>query len=240
MPNRDYSILRLPKKSGGMRLIYAPSPAYKTRLQGYLPELNRLVQMLSPKDVVHGFYPGRSPVTNARAHIGYRFSVCFDLADFFDSVSANHVLRYIPHLIEDVIIDGAARQGLPTSPAVANLAAIRMDRAILEAYGERVQYTRYADDLSLSLNDGSLVDELLVWIPRIVASHGFAINPKKTHTQTAQHGRRIITGVAVGETAIYPPRRTKRKLRAAEHRGKPSRAAGLREWVSLKLPKEKS
>ena len=58
----------------------------------------------------------------------------------------------------------APRQGLPTSPAIANIAASDMDRLIvtfMQHNGASIMYTRYADDLTLSTNDPAVVQLIL-------------------------------------------------------------------------------
>ncbi len=243
-------IIRKKKKSGGERLIYAPSPEEKARLKALVPELNAAALAEDRHGVAHGFMPGRSPVTNAMTHRGYEYSLSFDLADWFDTVTPWHLARVMHNLdrkyYELCFVDGAARQGLPTSPAIANIAASPMDAEIVAlrvrsrlgwTYG---QYSRYADDLTFSFDREATARWLLNVIPPIVERHGFKINPAKTKLQWAGAGRRMITGVAV-DSEIHAPRYIRRRVRAAAHRmgGNPWARAqhnGLKEWTKLVLP----
>jgi RNA-directed DNA polymerase len=249
-------IIRLPKKSGGWRVIYAPNPEEKTKLKALVPELNAAALAADKHGVSHGFMPGRSPVTNAMQHRGYMYSLSFDLAEWFETVTPAHIRRTLcpdgfPTRLQSKIefrcfVDGAARQGLPTSPAIANLAASPMDAEIMAL---RVRsrlgwtydsYTRYCDDLTFSFSREATAKWLLAIIPPLVERHGFKINPAKTKLQCARAGRRMITGVAV-DNEIHPPRYIKRKVRAARHRmGKNPRARaqhnGLTEWARLVVP----
>ena len=233
-------IIKIPKKSGGVRTIYVPDAAEKASLRSIAGAIERKARKLCPEGVVHGFTRGRSPVTNALAHVGYSYTTCFDLQDFFDSVTLNHVKGKLKREeMERVLVGGAARQGLPTSPAVANLAAADMDRAIItwrDKHQLRIAYTRYADDLSFSYDDPAITDMLLRAIPEIVGRCGFRLNVAKTRTMCAKNGRRIITGVAVDGT-IHPPRAIKRRLRAAIHQGRQAQARGLAEWCQLRPPR---
>ena len=283
--------------------------------------------------MIHGFMPGRSPVTNAMQHIGYEHTLSMDMADFFDTVTPEMVGQYkccdhtetrsvyrvhvgrppvdgenypiidnVAHVrVEDggwtfidersnvrenrinvyceivgdalmistpypmgflrsflvgnnvpwsstpVFVDGAARQGLPTSPAVANLAACPMDKQIAElrSIHGHFTYTRYADDLAISCNDDSVLRILKANIPIIASRNGFKINDKKTHMQRASVGRRRITGVAVGRTGIHVPRRTRRALRSSRHKVRirggrklEAKAKGLAEWCRLVMPRK--
>lgn len=224
------------KPSGKTRTIYAPEREEKRTLRALVPQLNLLAEELDIYGVQHGFTEARSPLTNAKVHIGYRYTVSFDLQDFFDTVTFTHVSNAIwaagPAGVKNAFgipmscfPDCAARQGLPTSPALANIAASPMDKEIVERFcrnrGRFAEppcvYSRYADDLTFSCNTRTTVDFLLAEIPKVVVRHGFKLNPAKTHVQCAAAGRRIITGVAVDDKGCYVPRRVRRRLRAGAH-----------------------
>jgi hypothetical protein len=235
-------IVKIPKKKPGeYRTIYVPNREEKRQYQLVVGRISQKSKHVCQEGIVHGFMRQCSPVTNAQAHIGYQHTTCFDLKDFFDSVSEPMLKSKLTREeLALVLVDGAARQGLPTSPSVANLAASDMDQAILKWIKKneyKIVYTRYADDLSFSYNDAELSAQLLQHIPQIVRRCGFQINPSKTHTLNATRGRRIITGVAADMDGVYPTRHVKRKLRAALHQQNLPQAAGLAEWCKLKLPK---
>lgn len=236
-------LVKIPKKSGGHRTICVPSREQKQTLRAQIPSLQRLVRQLCDLEIVHGFAEMRSPVTNALKHVGYEYTLAFDLADFFDSVMPGQLGGIgwcAAHLCDpdQYFHDCVARQGLPTSPMLANLAARNMDREIASAlvrFGTRpprAVYTRYADDLTISFDAPALRNQLLRDIPKIANNHGFEVNSKKTRVQCARAGRRIITGIAVGDDGIYPTRATKRKLRAALHNAKAGRVKHFprRQW----------
>jgi len=255
-PKPEFQIVKIPKGNGRFRTIYMPRADIKQRLKNYVPALERTALEVCPPNVVHGFWPARSCVSNAAMHVGYEYTVCMDLTDFFDHCTLDAMM---PHIIrsqkgwgittyakEYIAPDGACRPGLPTSPAAANICASEMDWALVGLVHDEwgVQYTRYADDLTFSCDDFDTVKRLLESVPEIVASHGFKVNERKTRVQCARAGRRIITGVAVDDTGVYPTRKAKRKLRAARHKVtlKPNnphwkhRAAGLAEWCKCKRP----
>lgn len=79
--------------------------------------------------------------------------------------------------------DGHLPQGAPSSPALANLCAFRLDLrldGLAHALGAR--YTRYADDLVFS-GDASLAAaraRVETWVGRIALEEGFALNHRKT------------------------------------------------------------
>jgi RNA-directed DNA polymerase len=254
-PWYNYTVRKIPKGNGKFRTIYVPSEAYREALRKAIPALEEAALQICPPGVVHGFWPGRSCVSNAQQHVGYEYTVCFDLADFFDSCVLpsrdddvhSAIFRAILRNVDSPLtLDGAFRQGLPTSPAACNVTAAPMDHefvALCERFGDIV-YTRYADDLTFSCRTRQRVEDILAEIPTIVKRHGFTLNQAKTKIQCARAGRRIITGVAVDDNGVHPTRKAKRRLRAARHKAKGKtnphyahRAAGLSEWCKVNPPR---
>jgi len=245
-------VFKIRKRSGGTRTIYAPSDDEKGFLRSWLPAIAADAIKRDKHGVQHGFTPNRSPVTNALAHVGYAYTLCFDLADFFDSVKpemfhgvyggALMTVRLVPSVRDAAFPDGAARQGLPTSPAIANCAAAGMDADLIAKRGRMGTpwvYTRYADDLTFSFNALHCAAYLLDYVPKVAKRHGFEVNHTKTRLQWSGAGRRVVTGVAITTDGnLIATREIKRKLRAARHQGKSAHVAGLREWMLLKLPKK--
>lgn len=216
-------VFTLTKKNGKTRTIYAPNAEETEALRALLPDIAAAAQAADTRRVQHGFTAGRSPVTNARQHVGRVYSLCMDLADFFDTVTPEMFGAEVSEEAKSLcFVRGAARQGLPTSPALANLAASHMDNEIMALnrngrFGVLFVYTRYADDLTFSFDMPHVGEMLRREVPAIIERHGFKINPAKTKLQYAHAGRRHITGIAVGEHGIHPTREAKRRLRAAQH-----------------------
>jgi hypothetical protein len=108
--------------------------------------------------------------------------------------------------------------GAPTSPALANLAAYRLD-ARLAGYAEAsgVRYTRYADDLIFSGPDqlARAAPALVRAVTGIAAECGFGVNPAKTRVRG--HGqRRQALGVVLNDRPTVP-REEFDRLRAVLH-----------------------
>jgi RNA-directed DNA polymerase len=90
-------------------------------------------------------------------------------------------------------------QGAPTSPALANLAAFRLDHRLAGlARASGLRYSRYADDLTFSgptgLNRRRSQFEAIV--TAIIRTEGFALNAAKSTAQSAG-GRQTVCGVVV-------------------------------------------
>jgi RNA-directed DNA polymerase len=97
-------------------------------------------------------------------------------------------------------------QGAPTSPAVANLAAHRLDRR-LAGLAKRLDatYTRYADDLTFS---GSLelarrAKRLAHLVAVVAGEEGFELNFRKTRIMR-RTVRQTVTGVVVNARPNVP------------------------------------
>jgi hypothetical protein len=129
-----------------------------------------------------------------------------------------------------------AGQGLPTSPVVANIVGTKVDAAVLyflkklfgkAATGEppRFRYTRYADDLSISFNDGGQRDKLIKGIAKVVSEaflmyrEALKLNPEKTRGYDVTKGPRVICGVSLhADGRMSVSRKFRRNTRAAVHK----------------------
>jgi hypothetical protein len=244
----DYARFHIPKRRGGMRRIEAPGPKLKA-LQRRV--LLRLLNPLPQPPAVTGYVPGRSIVDNARPHVGQGVVINLDLADFFPSISLARVQAVFAGLgwnTEAATIlarlctsDGHLPQGAPTSPALSNLVCRRLDvrlSALLRRYGGR--YTRYADDLTLSLpafgknrrlrphrpvrasgpsrrRPAGPSRALLTTVRAIIEAEGFQLQLKKRVRVQRAHQRQTATGLVVNRQ-VNLPRRTRRLIRAMQHR----------------------
>jgi RNA-directed DNA polymerase len=227
------------KRDGTLRLIEEPKPFLK-RLQRRL--LNGLLDHIPQHDASFAFRPGRNVLMNASRHAGEQVVIGFDLADFFPRVDFARIygifraLGYPPgvgrllagltttaayHLPDGPI---AARnflshrhlpQGAPTSPALANLVAFRLDQRLAGlARSLEANYSRYADDLTFS-GDRVIVKTLLAAVPEITRDEGFVLRQTKTRVQPA-YQRQVVTGLVVNEQ-VHVARATRDKLKATLH-----------------------
>jgi RNA-directed DNA polymerase len=109
-------------------------------------------------------------------------------------------------------------QGAPTSPALSNLVAFRLDRRLAGlARSVGVQFTRYADDLAFS-GDHVFERGLSTFIPRVAAiafEEGFQVRFRKTRVMRAGV-RQHLAGVVINQR-INVPRVEFDALRALLH-----------------------
>jgi hypothetical protein len=231
-----YVAFDVPKATGGVRTLHAPRPRLK-RLQRRI--LDELLAPLEVHPSAHGFVPGRSTVTNARAHVAARIVVKMDLAEFFPTIHFGRVVglfeqygagreasRMLAALVthRPVLSDGRVAwpstlpQGAPTSPALSNLVCRRLD-ARLTALASTVggTYTRYADDLTFSFRSEPThgLGRFLWWVNQIVGQEGFRENLKKRRV-LRQAGQIRVTGL-VTNSGLSVPREARRRFRAILH-----------------------
>jgi len=234
--------LAIPKGNGKIRKVVSVDTESKNKLRELLPELEKIVETLDTENLIFGFRYGKNPVLNAFQHIGFKYSLSMDLENFFDYVRPEHVQSIVSKKIIDYcFIDDRAPQGLPTSPAIANLALIQSDKAIfreINKISSDIVYTRYADDLTISFNDYRILPKISFLVNQIVSKNGFKINENKTKFQSLGNGRIIVTGIGVDRHGLHPTRKTLKKLRAAQHQGNILSKKGLFEWAECKLPKK--
>jgi RNA-directed DNA polymerase len=231
----------IPKSDGRLRLIEEPKPMLK-RLQRRI--LHGLIGLIPVHSAACGFVSGRSAIKGATRHAGEEMVIAFDLAHFFSSIPfvriyslfrtigypaevARHLaalttsltpqpILKTPNLAAADILSGRhLPQGAPTSPALANLCALSLDRRLSGlAWSVNATYTRYADDLTFS-GDAQIAPLLLRAVPQIIADAGFHPNPAKTRTMPAW-GRQTVTGLIVNQR-VNIPRRSFDQLKAVIH-----------------------
>jgi len=234
-PASYYKRWTIRKRGGGTREIQAPTSTLY-RIQRILCDL--LQDAYQPRPATHGFVRGRSVATNAKGHIGKRYVLNFDIEDFFPTIHFGRVRGLFlatpfkcPPDVATVLAQiccsrGALPIGAPTSPVIANMICLRLDKDLqMFAKQHGCWYSRYADDLTFSsdrnrfptavaevVDDEVHLSESLV---RILRENGFRPNPRKTRLQTWQD-RQLVTGVVVNKLANVD-RRYIRRVRAMLH-----------------------
>jgi retron-type reverse transcriptase len=219
---RHYHYRVLTKQSGTMRLIEAPKPRLK-ELQRKI--LAGILEKIPPHPAVHGFLKGHSIKTFAAPHVGQRVVLKMDLEDFFPSISGARVqalFRTIgyPEAVADLLggicttvapydiwkprdlyTQPHLPQGAPTSPALGNLCAYRVDcRLSGLAKSVGAVYTRYADDLAFSGGEPfeRSVDRFATHVAAILYEHGFSVHHRKTRIMR-QGVRQNLAGLVANQ-----------------------------------------
>ncbi|MEE2967016.1 MAG: reverse transcriptase family protein [Verrucomicrobiota bacterium] len=214
---RKFSVRRTRKRP---RWINAPDPKLKT-IQKKI--LQRVLYKAKPHPDAHGFYPGKSILSNARPHCKKNWVISFDVKDFFPSTTQDMVRKSLlheklaidPNLISQLCcLDGALPQGAPTSPHLANLAFYECDLKLKSfALSHSLNYTRYADDMTFSGNE--FPDQITESVRKTLLTSNYQLAEEKTKLM-GRNTQQKVTGLHVNERVLLP-RSLRRKIRAIRH-----------------------
>ena len=184
-----YRSFGIPKKTGGIRKIWAPLPRLKA-MQKLIQ--TQIVEKMVIHGAAHGFVAGKSIFTNASEHTNSSLIVSVDLKDFFPTFTFPRVKGLfrsygyslgVATLLAAICTEASRRQitidgetyyiatgprvlpqGSPASPALTNALSLRLDRRLSQyADSNGWRYTRYADDLTFSkFNNGEKYTNLQI------------------------------------------------------------------------------
>lgn len=234
---KRYRSFTIPKKSGGLRTIKAPTGGLLEMQRKLAKHLNEIY----PQPInVQGFVAGGSILKNASPHLNKKVLLNIDLDNFFPTITSNRViglLRSRPFNFNNEVAstiaglvchNGTLPQGAPTSPVLSNMICLRMDRALISLSKRAgATYTRYADDITFStrknrfknsiVNKQESEDVVILGqeLLKIISDNYFSINTKKTRLSYGNKPK-FVTGVKVN---LYPnvSRRYVRQVRSMLH-----------------------
>lgn len=197
---REFSI---PKKSGRVRQIEAPSKRLK-EIQRWIKD--EIVDKFVVSEYATGFRKNMSIVDNARKHVGKELVINMDIKDFFPSVTYAEILlmfmyigyrKDVAHLHTKLCTnaENVLPQGSPASPSISNHILLKLDKRLgrlAESVG--ADYSRYADDITFSGKRG--ISTIIPLVEQIVEEEGFLVNENKTRLQY-NNQRQEVTGLIV-------------------------------------------
>jgi len=232
-----YRSFDIPKKNGEKRTINAPDKSLKPIQEKLACALwCHLVAVRKKRSVrpniSHAFEKRKSIITNAKVHRGKRFVFNVDLKDFFNCFNFGRVQGFfeknedfhLPKEVATVIAQltcyqGHLPQGAPSSPIITNLICQILDFRLLRvAKKYKLDYTRYADDLTFSTNNCTFLNrekDFQKELREIIERAGFSINEKKTRLQI-KDSRQVVTGLTVNKK-LNVPREYRKNTRAMAH-----------------------
>lgn len=232
-----YTSFEIPKKSGESRTIMAPTGVLKTiQRKLSLCLYNYRTKICSDNNIKlnisHGFEKGKSIITNSKIHKNKRYIVNVDLKDFFESFHFGRVRGYFINnkyfkMNEEVATiiaqltccNGKLPQGAPTSPIITNLICQVLDYKLLGLSKKyRLDFTRYADDMTFSTNDKTFVekyDSFIKDLNKVIVKNGFSVNDSKTRL-IFKDSKQTVTGLVVNEK-VNVDRHYYKKVRSMAH-----------------------
>lgn len=227
-PEEHYSPVRWKN-----RTIYKPSPTLKE----FHYFLNGFIFEYLPVDNTVSF-AYRKGATLRQAVIPHAHSRAFyqtDLERFFESITSSLIqsaisraitpvsdlAKHIEHILRLVTINGTLPIGYSTSPILSNACLYWFDRRLAAiSHARQWIYTRYADDIILSADARSAIDDASHIIEDCLEAelgNGFFLNPSKTKLTTVGRKVKLLGLVILPNGAIVIDREIRHKIESRLH-----------------------
>lgn len=216
----SYRHYTIPKKTGGVRDIYHPTPELKL-LQHWVTK--NIFGKFPVHDCVYSYRNGINISDHAEKHKRSNYLLRLDIKDFFPSITGLDVSRLLTKNVEEIPFDFDADDaklilnivcrkpdqskrtlrltiGAPSSPSISNAILFDFDEALHSHCCERnVIYTRYADDLYFSTSSQNILTDVEVFVQNLLKatkSPKLRLNTAKT-VFTSRKRRRVVTGITL-------------------------------------------
>lgn len=204
-----YREIKKPKKSGGIRIIKPPNPKLR-KIQRII--LDKILYNSPQLECVYGLSKDKGVLNNAKFHqknVSAQLLI-LDIENFFPSISKKDINKIFNKigfnkenssiLTKLCSIDKSLPQGAPTSPYLASMVCLKLDREIFNYCKRRdFVYTRYFDDISIS--GKNILDKNINQIENIIHKHGFSCNQEKKKF-FGFNTDKIINSVFIGKSVL--------------------------------------
>ena len=217
-----YKIFYIPKAKGYRRIVTYKSPESDV-YRFHTDAKQSLERHIRHSKFAKAYIKHRSIITNAQAHLYNDIFICLDICDFFQSINHKKLISALYHEInrtsrkqftvdqcKDLVTSCSLSNkgvaiGLRPSPILANVYLKEFDAKLyawLKKQGyPTVIYTRYADDITISLKDSGensaeIVDSIIAHVRELLKNFHLKLNDKKTriiNLKVSNHVR--ITGI---------------------------------------------
>lgn len=228
-----YKRFRIPKRNGWFRILSEPCKSLKGAQRKLLDEVLYNYDTLLSNTTIW-FRKNKSIVDNAIIHRWKTYILKLDIQNFFPSISRDRVfwLFYrtfdFSYEISDLLAwictyKNELPQGAPTSPMIANLIARKLDYRIiwlLQRLNEidstnSFNYSRYADDITISFCRSLNVNNLIDIIADIIQEEGFMLNPSKIRIISSNYNQNVTWITVNNKVSLW--KNIHRKWRAILH-----------------------
>lgn len=237
--NKIYLKFEIPKRNNTLRVLHEPTLKLKIIQKRILSEILEEYWAANVNDQIKKcsvwFHKWKSVLDNAKPHVGKDVVIKIDLKNYFPSIWQNRIfwvfskrLKYSyevsNYLAGLCTFENELPQWSPTSPMLANLVTINLDIRILSYISKirkerkiKINYTRYADDISISLNsnDTYLIDFLSNRIFDIIEEENFMVNYSKFKIIKKSRLQKITWIVVNNKLSIW--RKNFKEMKAIVH-----------------------
>jgi RNA-directed DNA polymerase len=234
-----YHTKRVPKKSGGFRIINPPLKHLKDVQKRIL---RKVLNPIPIHKMLHSG-PETSTKSAAKAHVNQPVVIALDIQDFFPSVHSKTICHALEAngFPEDVaclltrlmIHKKRLPQGAPTSPAIARIVLCNIChqfQALLNSVSPHARATIYVDDITISGPPG--LEKLIPTIISIFRRNGYSVNPSKKKVMT-QNEEQIVLGLRVNRR-VEPSSEFEATLKSERQKRQPKdpKLKGLESYKS--------
>ena len=232
-----YKVYKIPKRqSGQFRTIAQPSPEIKL-IQRWL--INTVLSKLPIHKAATAYRKNISIANHAEAHAQKRFLLKMDFKDYFPSISAIDVRKYLTEIgkfsvenarLISLLVCWRDKEknrlclsiGAPSSPFLSNAILFTFDKQINELLkGRKIIYTRYADDLAFSTNKKEHLFDVADLVKGLCVDLEYPklkVNDDKT-ILVSRAFKRVLVGLTLTpEGKVSLGREKKRRLRCELYR----------------------
>lgn len=171
-----------------------------------------LNKLILNKRVCHSYQKDKNILTSLYLHKDSKYYLTTDIQNFFGSIQKKHIQQiiksnlhnytstdaenYLESILNILVYDDKLPIGFLTSPILSNAFLYKLDNE-LEQYciNEKINYTRYADDLIFSSNDRESLLNLLEYLKiKINMNYDLKIkiNTKKTKLVSKSSSVKIL------------------------------------------------
>ena len=203
---QQYSAFDLPKKDGGIRTVYKPSPELK-RIQ---KSLYKYVRWVERPVWLNSGEMGKSILDNVLPHEKSTNMLKLDISGFFDNCSRESVYQFfktklmqtsdVAKICTDLCtLDDAVVQGSSMSMVIAFYANQNMLEELYQlSKTYNLIFTVYVDDITFSSTELFDKNDVLTQATRIINAYGFRVKNKKVHMYEDGQPRKL-TGVIINK-----------------------------------------
>lgn len=235
----QYQHYQIPKRTGGFRDIYHPTPNLKS-IQRWL--VNNKISALPVHNSVYSYRSGVGIHDHAAVHLQSNFLLRLDFSNFFPSIDDSWLREFLFTQVDlaRLAIDKGAIAilirvlcrfsktertmalsiGAPSSPALSNAILFEVDERLTQQCASLdCTYTRYADDLYVSARVPNRLRDAEAAMRAIIGEFAprLKVNEKKT-TNVSKKTSRVVTGLVITpDRRVSIGRDMKRSIKTQVH-----------------------
>lgn len=221
-------VIKPGKKPRPTRKAIGPLHAVQERI------LHNILRKVEYPSYLHGGIRGghgrsRSPISNARAHLGAASVVDLDIESFFPSLDALKVKRIwreffgFPEDVAECLTSlttelGHLPQGASPSTYLANLVFFDREPLLANEFGRQgLRYTRFIDDITISSGrhmSPQLVELACTRVIGMMTAWGL-IHSKDKFAVTQSVNRLLVSKLGINSNRVAVPKQFRKNVRAA-------------------------